>query len=134
MSKDTCAYCLHHVWHDEKHQHVCLQAGGEGGVEISLPFHCWKVEGKRIASESMSGETTLMNENLITASIEPHLEPLTDIKLIFDFCMDAHCFDDIYAKILPVQDQKDKALNRLRITSINQKDRDVLSKWISEVS
>jgi len=111
-----------------------FQAGGEGGVEISLPFHCWKVEGKRIASESMSGETTLMNENLITASIEPHIEPLTDIKLIFDFCMDAHCFDDIYAKILPVQDQKNKTLNRLRITSINQKDRDVLSKWISEVS
>ena len=111
-----------------------FQAGGEGGVEISLPFHCWKVEGKRIASESMSGETTLMNENLITASIEPHLEPLTDIKLIFDFCMDAHCFDDIYAKVLPFQDQKDKTLNRLRITSINQKDRDILSKWISEVS
>jgi hypothetical protein len=35
---------------------------------------------------------------------------------------------------LPFQDQKDKTLNRLRITSINQKDRDVLSKWISEVS
>lgn len=75
-----------------------------------------------------------MNENLITASIEPHLEPLTDIKLIFDFCMDAHYFDDIYAKILPFQDQKDKTLSRLRITSINQKDSDVLGKWISEVS
>ena len=111
-----------------------FQASSEGGVEISLPFHCWKVEGKRIASESMSGETTLMNENLITASIEPHLEPLTDIKLIFDFCMDAHCFDDIYAKVLPFQNQKGKTLNRLRVTSINQKDRDILGKWISEVS
>jgi adenylate cyclase len=111
-----------------------FQASSEGGVEINLPFHCWKVEGKKIASESMSGETTLMNENVITASIEPHLESLTDIKLIFDFCMDAHCFDDIYAKVLPFQDQKDKTLSRLRITSINQKDRDILSKWISEAS
>jgi len=41
-----------------------------------------------------------MNENVITASIEPHLEPLTDIKLIFAFCMDAHCFDDIEHNIL----------------------------------
>ena len=111
-----------------------FRADTEGGVEINLPFHCWKVEDKRIASESMSGETTLMTENLITASIESQLEPLSDIKLIFDFCMDAHCFDDIYAKVLPFQDQKDKTLNRLRITSINQKDREVLSKWISEVS
>ena len=111
-----------------------FQAGGEGGVEITLPFHCWKVEGKRIASESMSGETKLMNENLFTASIDSQLEPLTDIKVIFDFCMDAHCFDDIYAKVFPFQDQKDKTLSRLRITSINQKDRDILKKWISEVS
>jgi class 3 adenylate cyclase len=111
-----------------------FRAGVEGGIKINLPFHWWKVEDKRIASESMSGETTRMNKNLITASMESLIEPLTDIKLIFDFCMDAHCFDDIYAKVLPFQDQKDKTLNRLKITSISQKDRDVLGKWISEVS
>ncbi|MBW1813426.1 MAG: hypothetical protein JRJ39_07065, partial [Deltaproteobacteria bacterium] len=106
----------------------------KNGIEISLPFHCWKVEDKKIASESMLGETITLNDNEITASIEPHLEPLTDIKLIFDFCMDAHCFDDIYAKILSSEEQKDKIINLLRITSINQKDRDILKKWISEIS
>jgi len=111
-----------------------FQAASKNGIEISLPFHCWKVEDKKIASESMLGETITLNDNEITASIEPHLEPLTDIKLIFDFCMDAHCFDDIYAKILSSEEQKDKIINLLRITSINQKDRDILIKWISEVS
>ena len=111
-----------------------FQAASKNGIEISLPFHCWKVEDKKIASESMLGETITLNDNEITASIEPHLEPLTDIKLIFDFCMDAHCFDDIYAKVLSPEEQKDKDVNRLRITSINQKDRDILKKWISEVS
>ena len=111
-----------------------FQAAGKNGIEISLPFHCWKVEDKKIASESMLGETITLNDNEITASIEPHLEPLTDIKLIFDFCMDAHCFDDIYAKVLSPEEQKDKDVNRLRITSINQKDRDILKKWISEIS
>ena len=111
-----------------------FQAAGKNGIEISLPFHCWKVEDKKIASESMLGETIVMNDNVITASIKPPLEPLTDIKLIFDFCMDAHCFDDIYAKVLSSEEQKDKEANRLRITSINQKDRDILKKWISEVS
>ena len=111
-----------------------FQAASKNGIEISLPFHCWKVEDKKIASESMLGETITLNDNEITASIEPHLEPLTDIKLIFDFCMDAHCFDDIYAKILSSEEQKDKIINLLRITSINQKDRDILKKWISEIS
>jgi class 3 adenylate cyclase len=114
---------------------IDFSASKENGVEIILPFHCWKVlEGKRIANESQYGETININDNEITASIEPPPEPLTDIKLIFDFCVEAHCFDDIYAKVLPFQNQQDKTFSRLKITSINQKDRDVLSKWISEMS
>ena len=114
---------------------IDFPASKENGVEIILPFHCWKVvEGKRIANESQYGETITLSDNGITASIQPPPEPLTDIKLIFDFCVEAHCFDDIYAKVLPLQNQKDQTLSRLRITSINQKDRDVLSKWISEMS
>ena len=110
------------------------QAAIEEGVEMRLPFHCWKVEDKKMGKETMSGETININENLITASVEPHLEPLTDIKLIFDFCMDAHCFDDIYAKILSAEEQNNKTITRFRITSISQNDRDILKKWISEAS
>jgi class 3 adenylate cyclase len=106
----------------------------EEGIDISLPFHCWKVEKKKISSESMLGETAMLQENLILASIDPPLEPLTDIKLIFDFCTDAHCFDDIYAKVVDLDRQKPKATNQLRITSISPKDRKVLKKWISEVN
>jgi len=113
---------------------LSFRMASKNGIEISLPFHCWKVEDKKIASESMSGETLTLNDNEITALIEPRLEPLTDIKLIFDFCTDAHCFDDIYAKILSSEKQKDKIINLLRITSINQKDRNILKKWISEIS
>ncbi|MBC8176477.1 MAG: adenylate/guanylate cyclase domain-containing protein [Desulfobacteraceae bacterium] len=110
------------------------QTANQDSIELNLPFHCWKVEDKKMASKAISGETVILNENLITASVEPHLEPLTDIKLIFDFCMEAHCFDDIYAKVLSVEEQNNKTLTRFRITSINQKDRDILKKWTSEAS
>jgi len=110
------------------------QTDNQDGIELNLPFHCWKVEDKKLGSETMSGETININENLITASVEPHLELLTDIKLIFDFCMEAHCFDDIYAKVLSVEEQNNKTVTRFRITSINQKDRDILKKWTSEAS
>jgi len=92
------------------------------------------VEDKKITGEAISGETIIINENLIAASVELHFEPLSDIKLIFDFCMDAHCFDDIYAKVLSAEEQHDKIVTRFRITSINQKDRDILKRWISEAS
>ncbi len=104
------------------------------GVEISLPFHCWKVEDKKITSESMSGETMILNENLIIASVRPSLEPLTDIKLIIHFCVDAHCFEDMYAKVVSVSEHKGQRVNHLKITSINPKDRDILKKWMLETS
>jgi class 3 adenylate cyclase len=111
-----------------------LQAEPENGVEISLPFHCWRVEEKKIASESIPGETLILTENSITASVEPPIEPLTNIKLIFDFCVDAHCFDDIYAKVASVKEYKGKTVNNLRITSISPKDRDILNRWMQEAS
>ena len=104
----------------------------QNGIQLSLPFHCWKVEDKKIAEESCLGETIMLNENVIVASIKPPLEPLTDIKLRFDFCMEAHCFDDIYGKILPPTDHDDKSHSQLRITSIKPVDRDILKKWMEE--
>ena len=45
------------------------------GVEIILPFSFWKVvEGKKIADESLHGETITLNDSEITASIQPPLE------------------------------------------------------------
>jgi adenylate cyclase len=106
----------------------------QNGIQLSLPFHCWKVEEKKIAGESCVGETVMLNENVIVASIKPPLEPLTDIKLRFDFCMEAHCFDDIYGKILPPTDHDDHSRSQLRITSIKPVDRDILKKWMEEAT
>ncbi len=104
------------------------------GVEISLPFHCWEVMDKKVTSEAMAGETIILNEEMIIASVKSPLEPLTDIKLMFDFCMDAHCFDDIYAKVVSLEEHDGASVNRLRFTSINGKDREILKRWISEAS
>jgi adenylate cyclase len=111
------------------------QAESQKGVEIHLPFQCWKVEDKRIVGEPGSGETVIFKENLITASINPPIEPMTDIKLIFDFCAEAHCFDDVYAKVLPTEENGQKSdIHHLGVTSMNRKDRDVPKKWMSEAS
>ncbi len=111
-----------------------FEADHENGIELSLPFHCWKVEDKKIASDSMVGETIILNENMIVATVKPILEKLTNIKLIFDFCLDAHCFEEIYAKVVCVEEHKGQVVNHIRITSISQKDRDILKKWMLEAS
>ncbi len=105
------------------------------GLAIQLPFHYWKVENKSIVDEPFHGETLMFKDNLITAAIHPPLEPMTDIKLIFDFCQAAHCFEDIYAKVMPFEGTDREPVEvDLRITSMNQKDREIINQWITEGS
>ena len=106
----------------------------ENGVHINLPFRCWKVEHKKVDGSSVSGETILLSENSITASIVPGFDPLTDIKLVFDFCVEAHCFEDIYAKVLSVEEKDGTNVHQLQITSIDPKDRDILDQWMKDAS
>ena len=106
----------------------------ETGVQMNLPFRCWKVEHKKIADSTVSGETVMVGENSITASIVHSFDPLTDIKLVFDFCAEAHCFEDIYAKVLSVKEKDGTYVHQLQITSIDPKDREILDQWIKDAS
>ena len=101
---------------------------------MNLPFRCWKVEHKKIGDSAVSGETVMLSENLISASIVPGFDPLTDIKLVFDFCVEAHCFEDIYAKVLSVKEKEGTSVHQLQITSIDPKDRDMLDLWMKDAS
>ena len=106
----------------------------ETGVHMNLPFRCWKVEHKKIGDSAVSGETVMLSENSITASIVPGFDPLTDIKLVFDFCVEAHCFEDIYAKVLSVKEKDGTPVHQLQITSIDPKDRGILDQWMKDAS
>jgi adenylate cyclase len=106
----------------------------EAGVHMNLPFKCWKVLDKKIDEDAFSGETILLSENAITASIADSIEPLTDIKLVFDFCVEAHCFEDVYAKVLSVNEKDGMPVHQLQITSIAPKDRAILDQWMKYAS
>jgi len=106
----------------------------ETGVHMNLPFRCWKVLDKKIDDDAVSGETIMLSDNAITAAIAYPIEPLTDIKLIFDFCVEAHCFEDIYAKVLSVNEKDGIPVHQLQITSIVPKDRAILDQWMKYAS
>jgi len=111
-----------------------IRDGVEAGVPMNLPFSCWTVDDKKISNRTRSGETLRLGEKSIAAWIVPPLIPFTDIKLVFDFCVDAHCFGDIYAKVLSVEESAGKAVHQLQITAIDPKDRDILDRWMKDAS
>jgi adenylate cyclase len=133
LRKPLVAYALKHIGFPYNLELKSREVM-ETGVYMNLPFRCWKVLDKKIDDDALSGETIMLSENAITASIAYSIEPLTDIKLVFDFCVEAHCFEDIYAKVLSVN-QKDKIpVHQLQITSIAPKDRAILDQWMKYAS
>jgi hypothetical protein len=103
------------------------------GLPISLPFRCWAVEeGKKISDRTLSGETLSLADDRITAYIAGSLPVLSEIKIGFEFCVDAHCFADIYANVVEAAPREDGGLYSLRISAIDPADRQILHRWIEE--
>jgi hypothetical protein len=109
-----------------------MKANEDGGADIGLPFRYWVVDDDKIIGRKMSGETLKISEHAIKAVLERPLQRLTNIKLIFDFCTDVHCFQEIYAKVTSVPGNGGGRVCRLAITSIHPDDRVVLQKWIGD--
>lgn len=102
-------------------------------IELQLSFTCWRVEGKKIVDPPMAGHTVAVAEDQWLVNIAPPLEPLTDLKVQLNFCVEAHCFDAFYAKVLETGKKDLNHNNRLRITSMQPDDRKIINQWTKEV-
>ncbi len=102
-------------------------------IPLALPFQCWAVDDKRVAEKAMVGETITLGRDFFAAVVDQPLAPLTNIKLMFDFCVEAHCFSDIYAKVISRETRNDRIIHQMRITSIRKEDRDILNQWMEQV-
>jgi adenylate cyclase len=99
-------------------------------VEIRLPFQLWRLDGKKILAEIIEGQTHYIGESSLAVDLPVRLEPLTNVKLLFSFCREAHCFSDIYAKVLGVEQNGGRLLHRLGVTYMDRRDKALLSGWI----
>ncbi len=109
--------------------------GLEEEAEIRLPFLYWEIKDKKIGEQAFSGQSLRISTENITATMKSPLPEMSDIKLVFQFCTEAHCFGDIYAKVASVETgDKEQAIHQLRITSIDDEDRQILNGWMESAS
>lgn len=98
-------------------------------VEINLALTCWIVADKKIMEPGLDGQTSCITEEGLTITLEHPLPAQSDVKLRLNFCTEAHCFNDVYARVVSTETQGRFTIHRLRITSIDPKDRDILVRW-----
>lgn len=103
-------------------------------LAIKLPFQYWTIQDKRVSSLPLIGETIAMDGSTIYATTDQPIDLYTDIKLNFDFCVEAHCFDDIYAKSISTQMKQNLRCTKFSITAMDENDKTIIRKWMEETS
>jgi class 3 adenylate cyclase len=99
-------------------------------VEIQLPFQLWRLEEKKVVGGPIDGETRRLNATTFLVDVGAELPALTNVKLLFTFCQEAHCFADIYAKVMNTPGDLNANSYRLQVTYMDQKDKALLEGWI----
>jgi class 3 adenylate cyclase len=103
-------------------------------LEIHIPIHCWLIQDKKLDLIPLTGTTVALDETQIIIHTATAIEPLTDVKLNFDFCLEAHCFDDIYAKCTDTEPVRDGHHSKLHITAMAENDRERIREWMAQAS
>jgi class 3 adenylate cyclase len=106
----------------------------EQGVPMTLPFHYWNVYAKKVEEPALNGETVCLSANTIFAVLDRPAEKLGEIKLQFNFCTEAHCFEAVYAKVTDIISDPKKTVYQLRITFIQPDDKAMLKQWMQDAS
>ena len=103
-------------------------------LEIQIPLHCWTIQDKKLDLIPLTCTSLALDENQFLIQTGTAIEPLTDVKLNFDFCLEAHCFDDIYAKCIDTEPVRDGHHARLHITAMTDGDRERIREWMAQAS
>jgi len=99
-------------------------------VEIRLPINLWLLDEKKVVAGPFSGETRQLNASTLVVAVGHTLTALTNVKLLFTFCQAAHCFSDVYAKVIAVENEPSATVCRLHVTYMDQQDKALLDRWI----
>lgn len=113
---------------------LVMPAASDNFLDLVLPFRCWQIHDKKIDNLPIIGHTLKLNDHEISVEIPSDLALLTDVKIQFDFCVDAHCFEDIYAKIISSSTKNDRNIYQLKVTAMNAEDKTILKKWMAQGS
>ena len=103
-------------------------------IDLQIPCQYWMIHNKKVDILPILGETHSTDGRRMKVITRRPIPPLTDLKFKLNFCLDAHCFEPMYAKCLSSEKKGRLNTSLLQLTSMEDEDRKILGQWISEIS
>lgn len=132
MKKPLVFYNVTAIDFDGKALQLAAPMSNTTAMDIRIPVECRIIQDKKISPIPIAGTTLSIEADFITVSLPVSIPALTDVKLNIEFCLEAHCFDDIYAKCIAVAESQGRHDCRFRVTAIGYRDRALIKKWLAE--
>jgi adenylate cyclase len=101
---------------------------------LELPLTAWLLKGKQVTERALSGISLAMGEELFEVRLPESLSAGDNLKLNIDLCAEAHCFEDMYAKVIEVRPSPKGPVHLLRLTAVSVQDRSLLARWLEQAS
>jgi class 3 adenylate cyclase len=99
-------------------------------VDVRLPLRGWIVEGKQLGAE-FSGIVSRLGRRSFDARVAADLPPLTNVKVRVGAPDLGQESGDLYGKIVGVTGEPRERVTRIRLTSVDPADQQLLEKLLS---
>jgi hypothetical protein len=98
----------------------------ERPVDPGWSLACWRIDGKIVRPERLSGALVRLGRHRLVARLEVALPPLTNVRVRLDYPSLGRASDDLYGKVVGVDPGGDGRVHRIHLTSVTDADQTVI--------
>jgi class 3 adenylate cyclase len=108
------------------------EEAGDGATEavVDLPVRVWALEGKTIRAEAFEGQVLRLGPRRLVTRLGAPLAPLANVRLRLRFPALGQDSEEIYGKVVGIEQEPDGWVARITFTSINAADQRILESLL----
>jgi adenylate cyclase len=100
-------------------------------AEMALPARYWVIEGKTIQGDGLTGTVVRLGTRRLTLQLDTVLPALANLRLRLCYPAAGQESDDLYGKVIDVEQADGVCLARVHLTSVDETDRKAIEALVS---
>jgi class 3 adenylate cyclase len=131
LSEPLVLYELHALRGRFARAMPAMEAAADTSAEVALPARYWLIEGKTIQGDGLTGTVVRLGTRRLTLRLDTVLPALANVRLRLCFPAAGQESDDLYGKVIDVEQTDGVCLARVHLTSVDEADRKAIEALVS---